>query len=57
MIHVSSLHVRRKRASRKFHTALAQCAGVPAQCAPVGSHCSGSAIALRGVSAFRSDGV
>ena len=25
--------------------------GVPAQCAPVGSHCSGSAIALPGVSA------
>jgi hypothetical protein len=30
----------------KFRTALAQCDGVPPQCAPVGSHCAGSAIAL-----------
>ena len=32
----------RSHCARNFRTALAQCAGVPAQCAPVGSHCSGS---------------
>ena len=46
---------------RKFRTALAQCERVPAQCAPVGSHCSGShcdrTAGLCGGSAFRWVGV
>ena len=51
----------RSHCARKFRTALAQCAGVPAQCAPVGSHCSGShcdrTAGLCGGSAFRWVGV